>query len=116
MARFPSGRLARSRSAPERRPTRDWSPATGRARAFALDGRRERCCQGRGDRRAHTDDGPARALEGVQRAGAKILKRAQDVLWGGYSGYFADRNGYPWEVAYNSHWKLDAEGRAVLPR
>ena len=26
---------------------------------------------------------------------------AQDVFWGGYSGYFADPDGYLWEVAYN---------------
>ncbi|HLK36700.1 MAG TPA: VOC family protein [Polyangiaceae bacterium] len=32
------------------------------------------------------------------------------------SGFGADLDGYPWEVAYNPHWKLDAEGRVVLPR
>lgn len=56
------------------------------------------------------------SLEAARQAGAKILKPAQEVFWGGYSGYFADPDGYPWEVAYNPHWKLDAEGRVVLPR
>ncbi len=35
------------------------------------------------------------------RAGAKAVKRPQDVFWGGYSGYFADPDGYLWEIAYN---------------
>ena len=56
------------------------------------------------------------ALDVARRAGATILKPAQEAFWGGYSGYFADPDGYPWEVAYNPHWKLDAEGRVMLPR
>jgi uncharacterized protein len=56
------------------------------------------------------------ALEAAVRAGAKLLKAAEDTFWGGYSGYFADPDGYPWEVAYNPFWKLDAEGRVVLPK
>lgn len=34
-------------------------------------------------------------------AGAKLVKKPQDTAWGGYSGYFADPDGYLWEVAYN---------------
>ena len=34
-------------------------------------------------------------------AGAKPVKKPQDVFWGGYSGYFADPDGYLWEVAWN---------------
>lgn len=55
------------------------------------------------------------ALEIAKRAGATTLKPAQEAFWGGYSGYFADPDGHPWEVAYNPHWKLDAEGHVVLP-
>ena len=33
--------------------------------------------------------------------GAKAVKLPQGVSWGGYSGYFADPDGYLWEVAYN---------------
>jgi catechol 2,3-dioxygenase-like lactoylglutathione lyase family enzyme len=54
------------------------------------------------------------ALEVARKAGAAILKPAQEVFWGGYSGYFADPDGYPWEVAFNPHWRLDASGRVVL--
>jgi uncharacterized protein len=49
-------------------------------------------------------------------AGATILKPAHDAFWGGYSGDFADPDGHPWEVVYNPTWKLDADGRVVLPR
>jgi catechol 2,3-dioxygenase-like lactoylglutathione lyase family enzyme len=55
------------------------------------------------------------ALEAARKAGAKILKPAEDTFWGGYSGYFADPDGYPWEVAFNPHWPLDAGGQVVLP-
>jgi catechol 2,3-dioxygenase-like lactoylglutathione lyase family enzyme len=34
-------------------------------------------------------------------AGAKPVKAPQDVFWGGYSGYFADPDGFLWEVAFN---------------
>lgn len=33
--------------------------------------------------------------------GATSMKKPEDVFWGGYSGYFADPDGYLWEVAYN---------------
>lgn len=34
-------------------------------------------------------------------AGARLVKKPQNVFWGGYSGYFADLDGHLWEVAYN---------------
>jgi hypothetical protein len=40
-------------------------------------------------------------LEQAVSAGAKLMKPPQKVSWGGYSGYFADPDGYLWEVAYN---------------
>jgi len=41
------------------------------------------------------------------RAGATILKAAQDTFWGGYHGFFADPDGFVWEVAWNPHLDLD---------
>jgi uncharacterized glyoxalase superfamily protein PhnB len=32
----------------------------------------------------------------AEKAGGRIVKRAQDVFWGGHSGYFADPDGYYW--------------------
>lgn len=42
----------------------------------------------------------ARAVE----SGGTLVKPAQDVFWGGYSGYFADPDGHLWEVAWNPHF------------
>jgi uncharacterized protein len=47
-------------------------------------------------------------------AGARILKPAQQAFWGGYSGYFADPDGHPWEIAWNPEWELDGAGRVSL--
>jgi uncharacterized protein len=47
-------------------------------------------------------------------AGAKLVKPAAKVFWGGYSGYFADPDGHLWEVAYNPYFKLGDGGRVVL--
>lgn len=47
-------------------------------------------------------------------AGARLVKAAEDVFWGGYSGYFADPDGHLWEVAWNPFWSIDAEGRVSL--
>jgi len=47
-------------------------------------------------------------------AGAKLIKPAAKVFWGGYSGYFADPDGHLWEVAYNPYFKLGDDGRVVL--
>ena len=38
-------------------------------------------------------------LAEAERAGGKIVKPAELASWGGYSGYFADPDGYLWEVA-----------------
>lgn len=51
----------------------------------------------------------------AKSCGARIVKPAQKVFWGGYSGYFADPDGHLWEVAYNPFFPLDAAGRIVLP-
>ncbi len=37
-------------------------------------------------------------LAEAKRAGGTIAKPAQRTSWGGYFGYFADRDGYLWKV------------------
>jgi uncharacterized glyoxalase superfamily protein PhnB len=54
-------------------------------------------------------------LAAAVRAGATLKKPAQDVFWGGYSGYFPDPDGHLWEVAFNPYWPLAADGRVELP-
>jgi catechol 2,3-dioxygenase-like lactoylglutathione lyase family enzyme len=39
-------------------------------------------------------------------AGAAITRPARDTEWGGYYGYFADPDGFLWEVAWNPHLDL----------
>ncbi|MEM7191280.1 MAG: VOC family protein, partial [Pseudomonadota bacterium] len=51
----------------------------------------------------------------AEGAGAHILKSAEKVFWGGYSGYFADADGHAWEVAFNPFWQLDESGQVKLP-
>jgi len=54
-------------------------------------------------------------LHTVQSVGAKIIKQAQQVFWGGYSGYFADPDGYLWEVAWNPSFAFDEKDNLVSP-
>ncbi|CCF84831.1 VOC family protein [Nitrolancea hollandica] len=54
-------------------------------------------------------------LAEARAAGATILKSASDTSWGGYSGYFADPDGYPWEVAHNPFFPFAADGSLQLP-
>lgn len=48
-------------------------------------------------------------------AGARIVKPAQRVFWGGYSGYVADPDGHLWEIAHNPYFPLAEDGSLVLP-
>jgi hypothetical protein len=50
----------------------------------------------------------------AERAGARILKAAKDTFWGGYSGYFADPDGHPWEIAWNPGWTIDKRGNIKM--
>lgn len=45
-------------------------------------------------------------LAEAEDAGATITKPAQDVFWGGYSGYFSDPDDHLWEVAWNPNWEF----------
>jgi catechol 2,3-dioxygenase-like lactoylglutathione lyase family enzyme len=40
-------------------------------------------------------------MAAAERAGARIVKPAQDTFWGGYAGYFQDPDGHLWEVVWN---------------
>ncbi len=48
--------------------------------------------------------------------GATIVKKPEEVFWGGYSGYFSDPDGHPWEVAYNPHWTIRKDGRVSMAK
>ncbi|SIN73556.1 hypothetical protein SAMN05444166_0530 [Singulisphaera sp. GP187] len=53
-------------------------------------------------------------LREAAAAGATILKEASETSWGGYSGYFADPDGHPWEIAWNPGWVLNSDGGVSL--
>lgn len=46
-------------------------------------------------------------MERAKKAGATIVKRAQDTFWGGYAGYFQDPDGHLWEVAWNPQMEIN---------
>ena len=52
----------------------------------------------------------AEVLDAARAAGARILREAHDVFWGGHIGYFADPEGHVWEVAHNPFSPLSKEG------
>jgi predicted lactoylglutathione lyase len=56
-----------------------------------------------------------RVLAEAEAAGAAIPKKAADAFWGGYSGYFADPDGFLWEVAWNPMFSIAADGSIRLP-
>ncbi|MDG4664668.1 VOC family protein [Mycobacterium sp. 236(2023)] len=53
-------------------------------------------------------------LAQAEAAGAMILKPAERVFWGGYSGYFADLDGHVWEVALNPEWTINDDGTLTI--
>jgi catechol 2,3-dioxygenase-like lactoylglutathione lyase family enzyme len=55
------------------------------------------------------------AVAALVRAGGRLLKRPEPTEWGGYSGYVADPDGHPWEIAHNPFWPLDERGQVTLP-
>lgn len=57
----------------------------------------------------------SQVLREAEAAGATIVKEAQDVFWGGHSGYFADPDSYLWEVAWNPYVTLAEDGSLELP-
>jgi hypothetical protein len=58
-----------------------------------------------------TTEGVDQVLAAARSAGADPVLDAQARDWGGYSGYFADPDGFRWEIAYNP----GPLGRSVLP-
>lgn len=42
-----------------------------------------------------------------------IVKKPEEVFWGGYSGYISDLDGNLWEIAFNPFLALDEKGNTV---
>lgn len=68
---------------------------------------------------AHNVRSPAEVdavLSQAEAAGGKVVRPGHKADWGGYTGAFADPDGYVWEVAHNPDWELTADGSVRLPR
>lgn len=66
---------------------------------------------------AHNVRSPAEVdavLVASERAGGKVVRPGQRAVWGGYTGAFADADGYVWEVAHNPDWTLAEDGSVRL--
>lgn len=46
----------------------------------------------------------------VQAQGARVAKTPQETFWGGFAGYFADPDGYYWEVAWGPMFDFKPDG------
>ena len=53
-------------------------------------------------------------LAQAAEAGATIVKEAQEIIFGRH-GFFADPEGYLWEVAWNPSFPMRADGSIELP-
>ena len=62
--------------------------------------------------------GSAKEVDAVvrdaQKAGAAVVHPPKKQSWGGYSGYFADPDGFRWEVAHNPTWFVDDAGHVTV--
>jgi hypothetical protein len=54
-------------------------------------------------------------LQDATAAGASLIKPAQEAFWGGYTGYFADPDGFLWEVAWNPFFAIAEDGSIRIP-
>jgi uncharacterized glyoxalase superfamily protein PhnB len=55
-----------------------------------------------------------RVMAEAAAAGARIVAEPVTQPWGGYSGYFADPDGFRWEVTYNPTWTVDDAGKVTV--
>ncbi len=55
-------------------------------------------------------------LAEAKKAGATILKPGTEAPWGGRTGYFADPDGFAWEIAWNPGFEILPDGAIRLPR
>ena len=55
-------------------------------------------------------------IERARSAGACIVKEPQETFWGGFSGYFADPDGYYWEIAWGPMFDFTESGELKFKR
>jgi uncharacterized glyoxalase superfamily protein PhnB len=55
-----------------------------------------------------------RVMAEAESAGATVVGSPKTQPWGGYTGYFADPDGFRWEIAFNPTWTVDAGGNVTV--
>ncbi len=55
-------------------------------------------------------------LQEAVAAGGKLIRSGEKAPWGGFRGYFADPDGFLWEVCFNPFFPLDQNGFVQLPK
>lgn len=63
---------------------------------------------------ARSKDEVVEIIRRAESAGACIVKEPQETFWGGFSGYFADLDGYYWEVAWGPMFGFTENGDMKL--
>jgi len=59
---------------------------------------------------ARSKDDVIAIVERARSAEARVVKEPQETFWGGFSGYFADLDGYNWEVAWGPMFEFAENG------
>jgi len=54
-------------------------------------------------------------LSDAERAGGKVVRPGHQADWSGYTGAFADPDGYVWEITHNPEWAIAEDGSVHLP-
>lgn len=54
-------------------------------------------------------------LQEAVAAGGRLVLAGEKAPWGGFRGYFADPDGFLWEVCFNPYFPLDEHGFVQLP-
>lgn len=54
-------------------------------------------------------------LQEAVAAGGSLVLAGEKAPWGGFRGYFADPDGFLWEVCFNPYFPLDEHGFVQLP-
>jgi len=62
---------------------------------------------------ARTKEEVDEVIADLEKKGVKVVKRPQEVFWGGYSSYIADPDDNLWEIAFNPYLPLDDRGNAI---
>ncbi len=62
-----------------------------------------------------SEEAVAATLREAVAAGARLVRAGEKAPWGGLRGYFADPDGFLWEVCFNPFFPLDKDGFIRLP-